>query len=71
MMAAIIGVVGSFAIWLLGKIFPSVAAPNPAAENANALLQAKVEGDAIQDKFDSDIAANPGKLREPDKFELK
>lgn len=67
-------------LWLLGLIVPALKPPDPAvkaqaekdrADSAEALLKAKVQGDGIQDKLASDFAADPGKLRQPDKFELK
>lgn len=62
---------------IIGKMF-GTSAPDTAAlaqaekdraDNAEALLKAKVQGDAIADSVRA--AASAGKLREPDKFQIK
>jgi hypothetical protein len=78
--ATLVSIAVQFALGLLGKIFPSLAPKDPAveaqaqkdrADSAESLLKAKVEGDAIQDKFSAAIAVDPGKLRQSDKFETR
>lgn len=65
--------------WLVGLLVPALKPPNPAVEaqaqkdRADSLqseLNAKVQGDAIQDNVTAGVAADPGSLREPDKFKL-
>lgn len=77
-----VGAIGGFVVELLWKfitaIFPSLAPANPVAvaqaekdraDNSDAMLKAKVEGDAIEEKLSASVAADPSKLRERDKFE--
>lgn len=75
--AALPGFVTSVVGWVVGLVFPSKAAPDAAstsqaekdrADNADAMLKAKVQGDAIDDAV-RDAAAS-GKLRESDKFQI-
>lgn len=77
LLALLPNVIVSFATMLFQKLLgvapKSVEADAQAqkdrADNADALLKAKVEGDAISDSVGNDAAA--GKLRKPDKFQLK
>lgn len=65
-------------LWLLGLLIPALK-PSPEreaqaqkdrADNAEALLKAKIEGDKIENSISAGVAADPGKLRQHDKFEL-
>ena len=68
-----------FVLGLLGAFFPALKPPSPdakaqkaedEAKGATDLLKAKMEGEKIENRVDADYAANPSKLREPDKFKL-
>lgn len=63
----------------LGAIWPALKPKSPEAEaqkaqdeaaSANSLLKAKVEGEKIEKSVADSVAADPGSLRKPDKFEL-
>jgi hypothetical protein len=79
-MAWLFKLVGGFVWDLICKAIPALAPPDPKqqaqaekdrADTAEGLLKAKVEGDAIEDNFDRTVAADPDKLRQHDKFEIK
>lgn len=65
---------------VLSFVFPALKPPSPEAEaqkqkdradGAESLLKARIEGDAIENNVAAAVAADPSKLREHDRFELK